>query len=110
MTSAISITVTLAVEPGQAEAVDALRNRIRADAARVDGMSVTDTWADDRATLRLAFDAASQDAIDAYLSAEGPVFAGFDGIARVTDIQVSGDADPGTVAVLHKLTDAVQVV
>lgn len=108
MTHPITLTATLAVEPGKADAAEAAKARVAEAVASADDLALTATWDGGGSILTLGVGAASQAAVDRHLADHGPLYAGFDGIATVTKVRVAGPVDDETIAAMRRLADVVE--
>ncbi|MGJ3262188.1 MAG: hypothetical protein ACFE0R_03045 [Salinarimonas sp.] len=108
MTHPIRLTATIAVDPGQAQAAEAARDRVAEAVAPADDLFLTAGWENGNAILTIRVGAASQAAVDRHLKEHGPLYGQFDGIARVTRMRVEGPVDEATLASMTRLADVVE--
>ncbi|WP_372422134.1 hypothetical protein [Salinarimonas chemoclinalis] len=111
MTYPITLTATLAIDPGAAQAAEAARDEVAEAVGRGgDGgdLALTAGWENGNAILTIRVGAASQAAVDRHLKEHGPLYAAFDGVARVTGVRVEGAVDEATLAALKRLTSVVE--
>ncbi|WP_029031724.1 hypothetical protein [Salinarimonas rosea] len=108
MTHPITLTATLAVAPGKAQAAEAARDRVAEAVAPADDLAFTAGWENGNAILTIRVGAASQAAVDRHLKEHGPLYGAFDGIARVAELRVEGPVDEATLASMRRLTDFVE--
>ncbi|MGP9819078.1 hypothetical protein ACTZWW_03595 [Salinarimonas sp. NSM] len=108
MSHPITLTATLAVDPGKAQAAEAARDEVAAAVGGGGDLALTAGWEDGNAIMTIRVGAASQAAVDRHLKEHGPLYAAFDGVATVTGVRVEGTVDDATLASLKRLTSVVE--
>lgn len=108
MHQTIEITVHIRIAAGLAGDAEAVADAIAADAAAIDGFTMTRSWEQDGRELALHYRGDAQHAVDRHLAEHGTRYERFNELGEVVRVTIAGPADDATVAAFRRLSGTVE--